>query len=105
MLLPLLGPTALPLMHMMGVVEHSTRQRIVRVETPCTPRPLMQNAPAMKAVEEDLVCRLVQLILAPWRGFRIYEARSDMLPPTVLSTSRRAFVIEDGEEGSGELVV
>jgi len=65
----------------------------------------VQNAPATKAVEEDLACRLVQLILAPWRGFRIYEARSDMLPPTVLSTSRRAFVIEDGEEGIGELVV
>lgn len=105
-LLPLLGPTALPLTHTTGVVEHSTR-RIVRVEPPRAPRPLAQNAPAAEAVEEDLACRLARLILAPWERLdqRVYEAGSDILPPTVLSTSRGAVLMEDGEEGSGESVV
>jgi hypothetical protein len=51
----------------------------------------------------DLACRLVWLILAPWERLDegIYEARSDVLPPTVLSMSRRAVVMEDREEGSG----
>src|SRR5712691_204289 len=53
--------------------------------------------------EGDLACRLVRLILAPWERLDegIYEARSDVLPPTVLSMSRRAAVMEDREEGSG----
>lgn len=100
-LLPLLGPSAFPLTHTTGIVEQSTR-RIARIELPRAPRPLAQNAPAVEAVEEDLRCRFARLILAPWERLdkRTYEAGSDVLPPTILSTSRGTVVMEDdGEEG------
>ncbi len=104
MLLPLLGPTALPLTHTTGIVEQSTR-RIVRVEPPRQPRALAQNASAAEAVEEELACRFARLILAPWEKLdkRTYETGSDVLPPTILSTSRGAVVIEEkeGEGGDG----
>ena len=105
-LLPLMGPTALPLTHTTGVIEQSTR-RIVRVDSPRASRPLAQNAPAAEAVEEDLACRFARLVLAPWERLDegTYKAGSDVLPPTVLGTSRGAVVIEDGEEGGGESVV
>ena len=98
-LLPLLGPTALPLTHTTGVVEQATR-RIVRVDPPRAPRPLAQNAPAAEAVEEELAYRFARLVLAPWERLsqETYEAGSDVLPPTVLGTSRGTVVMEDGEE-------
>jgi len=98
-LLPLLGPTALPLTHTTGVVEQSTR-RILRVEPPRAPRLLAQNARASEAVEEELGCRFARLILAPWERLdkRTYEAGSDVLPPSVLSTSRGSVVLEEGED-------
>jgi hypothetical protein len=104
-LLPLLGPSALPLTHTTGIVEQSTR-RIVRIEPPRPPRILAQNAPAAEAVEEDLACRFARLVLAPWERLDqgMYDAGSDVLPPSVLSTSRGAVVMEDGEEG-GESAV
>lgn len=105
-LLPLLGPTALPLTHTTGVVEQSTR-RIVRVEPPRLPRLLAQNAPAAEAVEEDLACRFARVVLAPWERLdaRTYEAGSDVLPPTVLSTSRGAAVLDEEGVGEGEAPV
>ncbi|KAH9023022.1 hypothetical protein EDB83DRAFT_2527340 [Lactarius deliciosus] len=54
-LLPLLGPTMLPLAHTMGMVEQSTR-RIMHVDSPHIPHLLTQNMLAVKAVEEDLTC-------------------------------------------------
>jgi hypothetical protein len=98
-LLPLLGPTALPLTHTTGVVEQSTR-RIVRVEPPRPPRLLAQNAPAAEAVEDELACRFARLILAPWERLdkRVYAAGSDVLPPSVLTTSRGAVLSEEEEE-------
>ena len=103
-LLPLLGPSAFPLTHTTGIVEQSTR-RIVRVEPPRAPRALAQSAPAAEAVEEDLGCRFARLVLAPWERLdrRTYEAGSDVLPPTILSTSRGTVVMEDdGEEEEEE---
>jgi len=101
-LLPLLGPTALPLTHTTGVVEQSTR-RIVRVDPPRGPRLLAQNAPAAEAVEEDLLCRFSRVVLAPWERLdpRTYEAGSDVLPPTMLRTSLGAAVLDDETEGEG----
>lgn len=103
-LLPLLGPTALPLTHTTGVVEQSTR-RIVRVEPPRAPRILAQSAPLAEAVEEDLACRFARVVLAPWERLdaRTYEAGSDVLAPTVLSTSCGAAVLEEdvGEAAVG----
>lgn len=98
-LLPLLGPSALPLTHTTGVVEQSTR-RIVRVDPPRAPRPLTQNASAAEAVEEDLACRFARLVLAPWERLdkRTYGVGSDVLPPTVLSTSRGVVVMDEDEE-------
>ncbi|KAI9444019.1 hypothetical protein H4582DRAFT_1918705 [Lactarius indigo] len=103
-LLPLLGPTALPLTHTTGVVEQSTR-RIVRVEPPRLPRLLAQNAPAAEVVEEDLACRFARVVLAPWERLdaRTYETGSDVLPPTVLSTSRGAAVLDEEDVGEGEV--
>ncbi|KAH9019598.1 hypothetical protein EDB83DRAFT_122017 [Lactarius deliciosus] len=102
-LLPLLGPTMLPLTHTTGVVEQSTR-RIVRVEPPRVPRLLAQNAPAAEAVEEDLACRFARVVLAPWERLdaRTYETGSDVLPPTVLSTSRGVAVLDEEVVGEGE---
>ena len=101
-LLPLMGPTALPLTHTTGIVEQSTR-RIVRVEPPRQPRLLAQNAPAAEAVEEDLGCRYARLILVPWERLdkHTYEAGTDVLPPSILSTSRGLVVLEEEEEGEG----
>ena len=103
-LLPLLGPTALPLTHTTGIVEQSTR-RIVRVEPPRQPRLLAQNAPAAEAVEEDLACHFARLILAPWERLdkHTYEAGTDVLPPSILSTSRGPVVIEEGEGEGGDV--
>jgi hypothetical protein len=103
-LLPLLGPTALPLTHTTGIVEQSTR-RIVRVEPPRLPRILSPNAPAAEAVEEDLGCRLARVVLAPWDRLdaRLYETGSDVLPPTLLSTSRGAAVPDEVPEGEAEV--
>ncbi|KAH9029417.1 hypothetical protein EDB85DRAFT_2147340 [Lactarius pseudohatsudake] len=97
-LLPVLGPTMLPLTHTTGIVEQSTR-RIVRVDPPRVPRLLAQNAPAAEAVEEDLACRFARVVLAPWERLdaRTYETGSDVLPPTVLGTSRGAVVLDEGE--------
>jgi hypothetical protein len=101
--LPLVGPTALPLTHTTGVVEQSTR-RIVRVDPPRAHRLLAQNAPAAEAVEDDLACRFARLILAPWERLdqRTYDAGSDVLPPSVLSTSRGAVVLEEEKETEEE---
>jgi hypothetical protein len=101
-LLPLLGPSLLPLTHTTGVVEQSTR-RIVRVDPPRAPRLIALNAPAAEAVEEDLACRLARVVLAPWDRLdeRTYKG-SDVLPPTVLSLSRGAVVLdEEGEVPTG----
>jgi hypothetical protein len=106
-LLPIMGPTALPMTHTTGVVEQSTR-RIVRIDPPRQPRLLAQNAPAAEAVEEHLGCRFARLILAPWEKLdkRTYESGTDVLPPTILSTSRGAVVLEEeeGEGGDGKSV-
>jgi hypothetical protein len=102
-LLPLMGPSALPLTHTTGIVEQSTR-RIVRIEPPRQPRLLAQNAPVAEAVEEDLACRFARLILAPWERLdkRTYEAGTDVLPPSILSTSRGPVVLEEGEGEGGD---
>jgi hypothetical protein len=104
-LLPLLGPTALPLTHTTGVVEQSTR-RIVRVEPPRAPRLLAQNASLAEAVEEDLACRFARVVLAPWERLdaRTYEVGTDVLPPTVLSASSGVVVLDE-EEGESPAVV
>ena len=96
-LLPLLGPSSLPITHATGVVEQSTR-RIVRVEPPRAPRLIALNAPAAEAVEEDLACRFARVVLAPWDRLdaRTYKS-SDVLPPTVLSLSRGAVVLDEKE--------
>ena len=101
-LLPLLGPTMLPLTHTTGIVEQSTR-RIVRVDPPRLPRILAQNAPPAEAVEEDLACRFARVVLVPWERLdaRLYEKKSDVLPPTLLSTSRGVAVLDEVGEGEG----
>ncbi|KAI0259717.1 hypothetical protein BC834DRAFT_974045 [Gloeopeniophorella convolvens] len=101
-LLPLMGPTMFPLTHVPGVVEQSTR-RIVRVEPPSQPRILAQGASAAEAVEEELAQRFAKLVLAPWERLdpRAYAAGSDVLPPTVLETSRGATTLEEADEAPG----
>ncbi|KAI9459391.1 hypothetical protein F5148DRAFT_983458 [Russula earlei] len=98
-LLPLLGPSALPLTHTTGVVEQSTR-RIVRIEPPRAPRQLAHNAPAAEAVEEDLACRFARLVLAPWERLDkgVYKGGSDVLPPSMPTTNRGAVVMEEDED-------
>lgn len=102
-LLPLLGPTALPLTHTTGIVEQSTR-RVVRIEPPRPPRQLAQNAPAAEAVEEALECRFARLILSPWERLdkHTYEAGTDVLPPSILSTSRGPVALEEEEAKGGD---
>ena len=97
-LLPLLGPSSLPITHTTGIVEQSTR-RIVRVEPPRVPRLIALNAPATEAVEEDLAYRFARVVLAPWDRLdaRTYEKGSEVLPPTVLSLSRGAVVLDEKE--------
>ncbi|KAH9007529.1 hypothetical protein EDB83DRAFT_711340 [Lactarius deliciosus] len=86
----------------MGVVKQSTR-RIVRVDPPRVPCLLAQNVPAAEAVKENLACRFACVVLVPWEQLNActYETGSDVLSPTVLSTSRGAVVLDKEDVGEG----
>ena len=95
-LLPLLGPTALPLTHSPGIVERSMR-RIVSITRPPSsvarspPLPDGVYEPNADAVELELDRRFAKVVLAPmidWDGGEspIYTK------PTILATSRGAVV-------------
>ncbi|KAH9077580.1 hypothetical protein EDB83DRAFT_2514296 [Lactarius deliciosus] len=101
-LLPLLGPTVLPLTHTTGMVEQSTR-RIMRVDPLRVPCLLAQNVPVVEAVVENLACHFVHVVLAPWERLNActYETGSDVLSPTMLSTSRGAVVLDEKDMGEG----
>ncbi|KAH9077728.1 hypothetical protein EDB83DRAFT_2174030, partial [Lactarius deliciosus] len=78
-------------------------RRIVRVDPPRVPCLLAQNVPAAEAVEENFACRFARVVLAPWEQLNacMYETGSDVLSPTVLSTSRGAVVLDEEDVGEG----
>jgi hypothetical protein len=98
-LLPLLGPTALPLTHCTGIVERSMR-RIVSITRPplfvAKSPPLADGVsePSADAVELELARRFAKVVLAPmidWDGGEspVYTK------PAILATSRGAVVESD----------
>jgi hypothetical protein len=71
-LLPLLGPTALPITHCTGVVESSTRRIASIIPPSLLWQPTSHRSdycgPNPEAVELDLTERFVKVILTPWIG-------------------------------------
>ncbi|KAH9051609.1 hypothetical protein EDB83DRAFT_2204947, partial [Lactarius deliciosus] len=61
------------------------------------------NVPAAKAVKENLACRFARVVLAPWEQLNActYKIGSDVLSPTVLSTSRSTVVLDEEDMGEG----
>lgn len=98
-LLPLLGPTVLPLTHTTGLMERSVR-RIVKVVPPSAEGAVPkakgkkgkgQEIPAAAAVEDELERRLGYMVMAPWVKIGNHVA-SDIVTPSFLPDSRGAVV-------------
>lgn len=67
-LLPLLGPTALPLTHVPGIVESSMR-RVKSINLPpqtVATAPVSEGGPDAEAVELELEKRFARVVLSPW---------------------------------------
>ncbi|KAF8806185.1 hypothetical protein BYT27DRAFT_7141748 [Phlegmacium glaucopus] len=98
-LLPLLGPTALPLTHSPGIVERSMR-RIVSITRPppsvSKSPPLADgiSEPNSAAVELELDRRFAKIVLAPMIDWDGGEAPV-YTKPTILATSRGRVVESD----------
>ncbi|GLB34237.1 hypothetical protein LshimejAT787_0111210 [Lyophyllum shimeji] len=104
-LLPMLGPTALPLTHTGGIVECSVR-RVKSFAAPPAPGTLPKS-PVVASGEEDpdavdveLERRFAKVVLAPWPGWdRASDEMPHMAQPRILETSRgpiRGVVKADG---------
>ncbi|KAF8076846.1 hypothetical protein FPV67DRAFT_1618811 [Lyophyllum atratum] len=93
-LLPMLGPTALPLTHTPGAVECSVR-RIVSFTPPPPPLTLPKSPVVPEedpdAVDVELERRFAKVVLGPWVGWdRAGEEMPHMAQPRILETSRGA---------------
>lgn len=95
-LIPLMGPTALPITHAAGVVEWSAR-RIKSI----TPPPLNMGKspsadclpePDADGVEAELERRFAKVVLAPWAEWDPTE-EENLLRPRILESSRGPVVL------------
>ncbi|KAJ7162770.1 hypothetical protein C8R43DRAFT_1123442 [Mycena crocata] len=101
-LITLLGPTALPLTHMPGIVECSVRR--VKTLTPPSSTPTsplqlpMDDAPgaATEAVECLLAARMWRAVLSPWLDWDGHGDESDSAAsaPRILRSSRGALATD-----------
>lgn len=100
-LMPLLGPTALPLTHTAGIVEVSVR-RISSISLPPTTLPKLpaSDEPNADAVEADLQGRFAKVVLSPWIDWDVQGDVPDMSNPRILETSRGPVMIEGGQVSS-----
>jgi hypothetical protein len=96
-LIPLLGPTALPLTHTPGVAEWSVR--LLKSFTPplapnTLPKSPVETEEDPEAVELELEVRFAKVVLGPWIGWD--QARDEMphlAKPRILESSRGAVVV------------
>ncbi|KAF9061122.1 hypothetical protein BDP27DRAFT_1338605 [Rhodocollybia butyracea] len=104
-LLPLLGPTALPLTHTTGVVEQSVR-KVVSITDSHESLPFVvkfdldksSEGPSAKAVEEEISIRLSKVVLEPWLGWPEHADEIETKVPHILGNSRgRVVVYDDGQ--------
>jgi hypothetical protein len=102
-LLPLLGPTALPITHCAGTVESSTR-RITSIIPPSPSPPTSSRGsdfgpnPNPEAVELDLAERFAKVVLIPWIGNEIPQSR-------ILATSQRVGGYTPSHDPSNDNIV
>ena len=90
-----LGPTALPLTHTPGVVEHSTR-RIVSIHKHGSVRSSGPPTSAAAAVEEELGRRYGRVVLAPWPGWD-KTTFPDIEKPVIMLESHGRVIDEAGD--------
>ncbi|TFK43955.1 hypothetical protein BDQ12DRAFT_675853 [Crucibulum laeve] len=85
-LLPLLGPTALPLTHVSGVFESSMR-RIKSFAGPLAhvPKSPVSNHLEPDAVELELERRFAKIILTPWTDWNDGGEMPELAVPTILT--------------------
>ena len=103
-LIPLMGPTALPITHTTGIVEWSVR-RIKSVTAPPDPVTLPKSPISGDVPEEDpdavdieLERRFAKVVLEPWIGWDKEEV-PHLAHPRILETSRGPVAGVVGEDG------
>jgi len=109
-LIPLMGPTALPITHTTGIVEWSVR-RIKSVTAPPDPvtfpkSPISGDVPEEDpdAVDIELERRFAKVVLEPWVGWDKEEV-PHLAHPRILETSRGLVAGVVGEDGRVEVDV
>lgn len=103
-LIPLLGPTTLPLTHTPGIVEWSVR-RIKEI----IPPPTVANKSAIptdpdadpdpETVEAELIARFTRVVLTPWTGWEDPEDEEGQSAPRIFPSSRGPVV--DPKDAAG----
>ncbi|KAJ3847934.1 hypothetical protein EV368DRAFT_50266 [Lentinula lateritia] len=105
-LLPILGPTALPLTHTSGVIEWSMR-RIRSIVHPddavATTTQVISTAdgPSAEAVKVSLHACLSKVVMEPWIDWDTWTEEGDTSSPLIKGNSRGRVVVYD--EGQGVL--
>jgi hypothetical protein len=99
-LMPLLGPTALPLTHTTGIIESSMR-RILSVTVPSDGTTEAPSGPAegADAIESGLKEQFARVVLAPWMGWE-GENEEGYSEPTILAGSQGPVVGQE-DQGAG----
>lgn len=101
-LIPLLGPTALPITHTTGIVESSVR----RIKAVFPPSPDTSKFPVAKDVSAEAVEGVLRrtfgvVVFEPWVNWNRGE-EPHLSMPKILESSRGAVKIKSGETGTGD---
>ncbi|KAJ3917669.1 hypothetical protein F5877DRAFT_44197 [Lentinula edodes] len=107
-LLPILGPTALPLTHTSGVIEWSMRRirSIVHPDAAAAATTQVSvistsDGPSAEAVEVSLHACLSKVVMEPWIDWETQDEDGDTASPQIKANSRGLVVVYD--EGQGVL--
>ncbi|TFK43951.1 hypothetical protein BDQ12DRAFT_675846 [Crucibulum laeve] len=87
-LMPLLGPTALPITHTTGIVEQSMRRVKAIIPPPANiPKSAHASEPNADSVDAELERRFAKVVLSPWLDWEAGEI-PHMAKPKILASSR-----------------